>query len=191
MEQVRPDDDYRHKVPLSKAHESCVARARRKSVVRRAESMRMLVLPGGGHVNFNKSTRAAIDPVIIQRIRLALMSIRCTERSLQETLCCLDWSMHTSRTRSVLRLFLKESHQRSTMHMHAGRLSVSSSQQERAWRCFIPQSCGSGRASRRELNAADEALWQHGKTLHVTQMQEHKRAGRLAETMTGLRSIHT
>ena len=68
-EQVKPDGDYRHPQPLGRAHEMCVARARKKAATRKAESMRALALPGGGHVDFSKDTRAAIDPKLIQRIR--------------------------------------------------------------------------------------------------------------------------
>ena len=38
----------------------------------------------------------------------------------------------------------------------------------------------------RELNAVDEALWQHGKLLHAKQLQEHKQEGRLASVMAGM-----
>ena len=38
----------------------------------------------------------------------------------------------------------------------------------------------------RQLNAVDEALWQHGKLLHARQLQEHKQEGRLASVMAGL-----
>ena len=69
VEQVKPDGSYMHPQPLSKAHEMCVARARKKAVTRKAESMAILVLPDGSHVDFTKATRAAIDPKLIQRIR--------------------------------------------------------------------------------------------------------------------------
>ena len=72
VEQVKPDDSYRHPQPLGRAHEMCVARARNKAATRKAESMRALVLPDGSHVDFSKDTRAAIDPKLIQRIRYSL-----------------------------------------------------------------------------------------------------------------------
>ncbi len=72
MEQVKPDGSYRHPEPLGRAHEMCVARARKKAATRKAESMRALVLPDGSHVDFGKDTRAAIDPKLIQRIRYTL-----------------------------------------------------------------------------------------------------------------------
>ncbi|CAL5225562.1 g8401 [Coccomyxa viridis] len=109
VEQVKPDGSYRHPEPLGRAHEMCVARARKKAATRKAESMRALVLPDGSHVDFGKDTRAAIDPKLIQRIR--------------------------------------------------------------------------------ELNAADEALWQHGKTLHAAALQRHKEDGTLAAVSAGWREI--
>ena len=69
MEQVKPDGDYLHPAQLGKAHQACVARARQKAVRRKAESMRMLALPGGAQVEFSKASRAALDPALIQRIR--------------------------------------------------------------------------------------------------------------------------
>lgn len=72
VEQVKPDDSYRHPQPLGRAHEMCVARARNKAATRKAESMRALVLPDGSHVDFSKDTRAAIDPKLIQRIRYTI-----------------------------------------------------------------------------------------------------------------------
>ena len=69
VEQVKPDDEYLHPAQLGKAHRSCVARARQKALKRKAESMRMLALPGGGHAEFSKASRAALDPRLIQRIR--------------------------------------------------------------------------------------------------------------------------
>ena len=48
VEQVKPDSSYRHPQPLGRAHEMCVARARKKAATRKAESMRVLALPGGG-----------------------------------------------------------------------------------------------------------------------------------------------
>ena len=38
----------------------------------------------------------------------------------------------------------------------------------------------------RQLNAVDEALWQHGKLLHAKQLQGHKQEGRLASVMAGM-----
>ena len=69
VEQVKPDSGYLHPVPLGRAHQACVARARQKAVRRKAESMRLLALPGGAHVEFSKASRAALDPRLIQRIR--------------------------------------------------------------------------------------------------------------------------
>ena len=77
VEQVKPDGTYKHPQPLGRAHEMCVARARKKAATRKAESMRALVLPGGGHVDFSKATRAAIDPKLIQRIRWRRVTTCC------------------------------------------------------------------------------------------------------------------
>ncbi len=38
----------------------------------------------------------------------------------------------------------------------------------------------------RELNAADEGLWQHGKALHAAQLQRHKEGGRLEAVVSGV-----
>ena len=69
VRQVHPDEEYLHDQQLWKAHETCVARARRKASARKAESMRMLLLPDGRRMDFSKASRAAIDPALIQRIR--------------------------------------------------------------------------------------------------------------------------
>ena len=69
MRQVHLDDEYLHDQQLWKAHDICVARARRKASARKAESMRLLALPDGRRMEFSKASRAAIDPALIQRIR--------------------------------------------------------------------------------------------------------------------------
>ena len=38
----------------------------------------------------------------------------------------------------------------------------------------------------RELNAADEGLWQHGKALHAAELQRHKEGGRLEAVLSGV-----
>ena len=43
----------------------------------------------------------------------------------------------------------------------------------------------------RELNAADEALWQHGKTLHAAALQKHKEDGTLAAVSAGALSLRS
>ncbi len=43
----------------------------------------------------------------------------------------------------------------------------------------------------RELNAADEALWQHGKTLHAAALQKHKGDGTLAAVSAGALSLRS
>lgn len=91
VEQVKPDSTYRHPHPLGRAHEMCVARARKKAATRKAESMRVLVLPGGSHVDFSKDTRAAIDPKLIQRIRYSLLwlPVSISQQSASSKLCKL------------------------------------------------------------------------------------------------------
>ncbi len=68
VRQVHPDERYLHNQQLWKAHRACVARARNKASARKAESMRMLALPGGRHMAFSKASRADIDPALIRRI---------------------------------------------------------------------------------------------------------------------------
>ena len=39
----------------------------------------------------------------------------------------------------------------------------------------------------RELNAADMALWEHGKALHAAQVELHREDGKLEASMSGER----